>query len=152
MSNRVMDWLSWPGEQWTALQAWVEGTDTWQRMAGFSFDTWHSLVSSFFWGLTFTVLCLVPLKRTREWTPLAAGLTIISGILAVLLMTTVANAIWPTFQLGVARPLFRDVGMIVNIVIIIKVFFPGGEDDNDDDDPPGGLKHTKSEQTGMIDS
>lgn len=116
---------------------WLAGTETWQRMASFSFDTWHSLISAFFWGLTFTVLFLVPLKRTREWTPLAAGLTAISGILAILLTTKVANAIWPTFQLGIVRPLFRDVGTVVNIIIIIKVFFPGGGKD-DDNDPPGG--------------
>ena len=127
MNTRVMDWLSWPGEQFTTLQAWIEGTDTWLRLAGFSFDTWHSLISAEFWALTFLVLCLVPLKRTREWTPLAAGLTIISGILFILLQTTVANLIWPTFQLGILRPLFRDVGTVVNIVIIYKVFFPGDE-------------------------
>lgn len=115
---------------------WLAGTATWQRMSSFSFDTWHSLVSALMWAITFTILCLVPLKRTREWTPLALGLTIISGILALLLYAAVATAIWPTFQLGIVRPLFRDVGAAVNIIIIIKVFFPGGEDDNNP--PPGG--------------
>jgi len=106
----------------------------------FTGDDWHNLVSMEIWAITFTVLFLVPLKRTREWTPLAAGLTAISAILAILLHTAALNMIWPTFQLGVARPLFRDFGSVVNIIIIIKVIFPGGSEDDDDNDPPGGLR------------
>lgn len=97
------------------------------RMQDFSLDTWHSFLSAFVWALTFLALCLVPLKRTREWTPLAAGLTIIAGILAILLFTTCVTIIWPTFKLGLIRYLFRDVGSIVNIVIIWKVFWPGND-------------------------
>jgi len=127
MWERLQHGVTWLGDRATDGYTWIDGTATWQRMAGFSFDTWHSLISAFFWGITFLVLCLVPLKRTREWTPLAIGLTIISGILSLLLLTTVANIIYPAFKVdGLLRYLFRDVGTVVNIVIIIKVFFPGG--------------------------
>lgn len=121
----------WAGATWLAdhladAYKWVSHTTTWERMAGFSFDTWHSLLSAFCWGLTFLVLCVWPIKNTREWTPLAAGLTLNSGILALLLLTTVLQVLWPNLALdGVLRYLFRDVGTIVNVVIILRVLRPG---------------------------
>lgn len=125
MRERVFRALDDAGDGLSRLAGPITSSETWHRMGGFSFDTWHSLISAFCWGLTFAVLFFKPLKDTREWTPLAAGLTAISGILALLLLTTVVNIIYPPFNLGLTRYLFRDVGTIINIIILQRVFWPG---------------------------
>lgn len=119
----------WGRDQLIRCGDWIEhvgnNSTTWQRMAGYDTNTWHNLISAMAWGITFAVLFFVPIKRTREWTPLAVGLTTISGILALLLLTTVTNVLWPSLRLeGLLRYLFRDVGTVVNVLIVWKVFWP----------------------------
>ena len=101
----------------------------WGRAGDFSLDEWHNFLSLLIWGVTFALMVAVPVKRVRRWNVLALGLTAISAILAYLLITASVSMLWPTVETPGARPLFRDFGSLVNIVIIVFLIRHTKEDD-----------------------
>lgn len=101
----------------------------WGRAGDFSLDDWHNFLSLVNWGTTFLLLVVLPIIRVRRWNVLAVGLTVISAILAYLLITAGISMLWPTVDTPGARPLFRDFGSFVNIVIIVFLIRHTKEDD-----------------------
>ncbi len=101
----------------------------WGRAGDFSLDDWHNFLSLLIWGFTFALIVAIPLKRVRRWNVLAVGLTVISAILAYLLLTAGASMLWPTIETPGARPIFRDFGSLVNLIIIVFLIRRTTEDD-----------------------
>lgn len=99
------------------------------RLGDYTFDNWHDLVSLTIWAVTFWVLFFVPIVRVRRWNLLAAALTALAGVLAFLTTVGVVGMLYPSIDLAWTKPIFRDVGSVINIIIIYTGLFPGGKRD-----------------------
>ena len=101
----------------------------WGRAGDFNAQEWQDFISTMLWGITFALIFALPIIRVRRWNVLAVGLTVISAILAYLLITAGISMLWPTVDTPGARPLFRDFGSFVNIVIIVFLLRHTKEDE-----------------------